>query len=201
MTNNVFPDSTGETMNLADYHAAFEKDFVRSGPAGFWKLEARQTFLEPRSASWRTFNAGGLGEAVRMHEDRRPELERRHARMIQQGSTNQRVRLVVTPLTRYLLWELPLLRMRDEVGMRTHVINLVDRPDLGGPADWPEVVVCGEVAAYEVLYDASGLDIGGIRHTDRDVIAHWRDRIADLVQLGEPIHAFYKREVAPLLPA
>lgn len=198
MLRTLLADDHGETMDLGQYTDAFSDEFRLSAPL-FRKLEARQRFSEPRSASWRAFNDGRLDDALLMHEARRGELTGSHLNNIAFGFRNQRVRLLTTTLTPYMLWELPLLRLRDELGMHTSIVNL-DTHDLGRPDDWPEVIILGTRALYKILYDADGYQTGGIRHTDPDLIARCSEVLDELYVTGEPIQTYYEREVAHLLP-
>ncbi|WP_344905879.1 DUF6879 family protein [Actinomadura meridiana] len=86
----------------------------------FWKLERRQTFQEPDDASYQAFVRGDWEEAQRIENDGRDALRRR---FVEQGFVLRRVRVVESPITPYLQWEMRALRVRAEAGEEIRVLD------------------------------------------------------------------------------
>ncbi|CAL9620676.1 DUF6879 family protein [Streptomyces sp. enrichment culture] len=63
----------------------------------------------------------------------------------------------------------------------------------------PEVVILGDVAMYEVLYD-DGNAAGANRFSDRPLIRETSAGFDALYERGYAFHDFFEREVAPLAP-
>jgi len=189
-----FAELPGTELLGEEFLAAFAQDFWRIGPSGFWKLEVGQVFVEPRSRSWQAFVAGDLAGAVAMHDDRREELVDYYRRVAECGFATCRIRVVDLPLTPYMRWELPLLRLRDELGGHCHVLT-PDRHALLGERRPPEVCVLGDDVVYRLLYTAGGLQLGGVRYTDPALATALRRYLQTLYHSAEPIWAFAAREL------
>ena len=196
----VLDGQSGDLLVGKPYFDDFEKHFWDIGELGFWKLERLQTFQEPRSESWLAFARGDWDESLRLHEARSPSIAEYYRKTAEHGFAVRRVRVVETPLTPYLQWEFQLLRIRDQLGGKTRVVSAeqVARFENDGPL--PEITVLGARAMYRLLYDDNGLQEGGVRFTDPDLIARWRGFIQDLYSAGEELEEFFQREVAPLEP-
>lgn len=185
--------AAGERLSLTDYRADFQERFWRIGAAGFWKLERQQTFGEPGNASWEAFARGDTDEAMRQLEARRPALTEHYDKIADRGFRTHRVRVVAEPLTRYLRWELQLLRLRSEFGAGARVVreHQVERFETSSPL--PEICVLGTDVLYEVCYDTDGVLAGGIRYHDQDLITRCREFIRDLYESGEDLVTFVDR--------
>ncbi|MFI0483109.1 DUF6879 family protein [Actinomadura sp. 9N215] len=163
----------------------------------FWKLERRQTFQEPGDASYRAFARGDWSEAVRIKDEGRDTLRQRFA---EQGFVLRRIRVVESPVTPYLQWEIQALRVRAEAGEEIRVLDASVIRDREADRPMPEVIILGTKVLYEVLYDEAGLHSGGRRIANRAVIDACRAEMAALWGKGEDITSYFAREIAPLPP-
>lgn len=163
----------------------------------FWKLERRQTFQEPDDASYQAFARGSWDEALQIKDQGRDTLRRRFT---EQGFVLRRVRVVESPVTPYLQWEMQALRVRAEAGEQIRVLDASAFRDREAERIMPEVIILGTKVLYEVLYDETGLHSGGRRITDRTVIDECRAEMAALWGKGEDIASYFEREIAPLPP-
>ncbi|EXG82014.1 DUF6879 family protein [Cryptosporangium arvum] len=187
----------GTQLTSAEYRADFGDRFWNAGPDGFWKIERRQTFQEPRDESWRAFNTGDWPTALRLIEEQRPDLEAEGRRLAEENIDAFRVRVVELPLTPYLAWELHLLRLVAETADQVRVIG----PETAQPFEpLPELVLLGADVTYEVLYDDEGIAAGAARYIDRELTAACRQSLRQMFATGEDIQTFFEREVAPLPP-
>ncbi|MFD0328534.1 DUF6879 family protein [Streptacidiphilus monticola] len=185
----------GERLDQAEYLACFEELFWRSGPEGFWKLERLQHYQEPGLASWEAyFRDGDWDLALRLVEESRPDVAAHLSRIAAAGVRHHRVRVVERPLSPYLLWELHLLRLKDQLGENVRIVD----DSLAGPL--PELVVLGRHAVFDVRYTPDGLPDGAVRCTDPDTVAEARDLVRRLHRVGEPLPAFFAREVQGVRP-
>jgi hypothetical protein len=197
---DLLDGSPGELLSAEAYAEDFTVDFWRTGAAGFWKLERRQTFQEPASASWQAFIRGDWDEAVRLHHARRAELDSYYRRISESGFSTRRVRVVEKPVSAYLRWEFELLRLRADYGGATRVVWSGEVEPFEAAGLLPEIVVLGDEVMYQVLYDEDGRHEGGIRFTDTDLILRCRQVIEELYSAGEDIRDFFDRELAALGP-
>ncbi|MFC0546208.1 DUF6879 family protein [Kutzneria chonburiensis] len=188
----------GELLPGNAYPEDFDKAFWNIGESGFWKLERRQTFREPRSESWRAFAAGDLAQARRLTDARRPELAEYYQKISAHGFYTRRARIVEQPISPYLRWELHLLRLRDELGGAARIVDAKQVAELERNGQLPEIVILGDAVMYEVLYDDDGVGQGGVRYTDRELIERWRNITKDLYEAGEKIDVYCEREVPSL---
>lgn len=196
--------TSGDLLDLQAHRRQFRVDYLtasRTGRFGFGKLEAGQRFQEPDSIAWRAFADGRVRDALAENERRRDELTAYAAQTAAAGIQSRRARVVTGPLDPYLLWELDLLRIRDELGLRTRVIDLGAHPNLGRPEDYPEVVTIGDHLAYWLLYSPGGLQTGSVRFDDPGVIRQAQATTVALYDRGEPVSDFFARKVAPRLQA
>ncbi|MFI5959774.1 DUF6879 family protein [Cryptosporangium sp. NPDC051539] len=191
-------DQAGGThLTSAEYRADFGDRFWKAGPAGFWKVERRQTFQEPRDESWRAFNAGNWPTSLRLIEEQRHDLEAEGRRMAEEKLGAFRIRVVDLPLTPYLYWELHLLRLVAESADQVRVVG----PEIAQPFEpLPELVLLGADVTYEVLYDDDGIAAGAVRYIDQELTAACRRSLHRMFAAGEDVRTFFEREVAPLPP-
>jgi len=190
--------AAGERLTLPGLYAAHDRDFA--GAREFWKLERGQSFAEPGNASWDAFAAGDWEESLRRIEDSREGLIRHHRDAAAAGTSTYRIRIVSLPPTPYLQWELHFLKMRDETGGLTRVLLDTAVADLEDQGPLPDIQTIDRDVMYQPVYDANGVAEHGLRYTDKDLVSRCRDFIAGLYARGEPIAAFFQREIAHLPP-
>lgn len=195
---DILDGVSGERLLGDDYWQDFGDNFWKTDETGFWKLERLQTFREPGSESWRAFADGRWAEALRLTEARRPDMVEYYRKIADRGFYTRRVRVVEKPIVPYLQWELHLLRLRDELGGSVRVVDAGQVAGRERAGLLPEIVTLGSTVMYELIYDRDGLQHGGVRYTDRELIERWRGIIKDLYAAGEEVAAFYEREMASL---
>ena len=191
---------SGDRLEGEHYLRQFDKDFWDIGKPGFWKLERIQTFREPRSESWVAFDKGDWSEALRLIEARRPQLEEQSQKIADHGFGTRWVRVVEKPITSYLQWEFYAYMLRVQCGDRIRVATADQVARFEQEGRLPEIITLGSEVMYELVYDESGLQEGGIRFTDRELIARWQAFIRDLYAIGEEAESYFQREVANLEP-
>jgi hypothetical protein len=196
--SDILDGVSGNRLLGDDYWKDFGENFWKTDEGGFWKLERRQTFQEPGSESWTAFVEGDWEEALRLTDARRPSMREYYQKIKDHGFRACRVRVVEKPISPYLQWELHLLRLRDELGGPVRVVTREQIDDRERQGQLPEIVTLGSDVMYKLLYDDEGLQLGGIRYTDRALIRRWQGVIYDLYAIGEDIASFFEREVAPL---
>ncbi|MGW3611088.1 DUF6879 family protein [Micromonospora sp. NPDC005163] len=198
--HDLFGGDPGERIRLENYWADFEDRFWRTTDPGFWKLERQQTFKEPGDGGWQAFADGRWDDSLRILKARRPEFQRYHRRIAENGFATRRVRVVEEPLTPYLQWELHVLRLRHEYGGLTRVVgaDAVRAAESGGPL--PEIYTLGTEVMYEAVYDADGVLASARRWRDPELVTRCQAFIESLYQDGEPLDGFFGRVVAPLEP-
>lgn len=188
---------TGTRLNLSDYASDFDAHFSELTGADALKLERRQSFHQPENKSWRTFRAGDVNESLRLLEDDRPALVDFFGALAARNAQVRRVRVVERPLTPYLYWELHSLHIRAQCGERTRVICADALTHLENQEIVPEVVTLGRQVTYRIHYDDQGVLAGAVRHLDPQTTTACATQIQDLYQQGEPIDAYFAREIAP----
>lgn len=191
-------DATGERLELPAYYADFQERFARA--QAFWKLERGQAYAEPGDASWEAFDRGDWDEAMRLLEARRQDLKRYHQENAARGTVTRRIRIVSLPVTRYLQWELQLLRLRDETGGPIRVLQDTAVADLEDDGPLPDIYTMDNDVMYQAIYDEHGVLDHARRYTDTALVGRCRAFIADLYARGEPISSFFRREIACLPP-
>ncbi|MFY4721577.1 DUF6879 family protein [Streptomyces sp. LaBMicrA B280] len=194
-----FPYGISERMDRPTYHADFWR--VRaSGIRQMNKLERGQEFKERGFASWEAFAAGEWDRALSLVQDKREGYERQFREAAQLGILERRLRVVEFPVTPYVQWELHVLRMRVELGDHIKVLDARKISDIEQERRVPEVVILGEVAMYEVVYDDDGNAAGANRFTDPALIRETSAGFEALYERGDDFHDFFDREIAPLAP-
>ncbi|MEZ0072675.1 DUF6879 family protein [Planotetraspora sp. GP83] len=185
--------AAGETLAAEDYRTEFYERFQRVEGV-VWKLERAQHFHEPDVPSWAAMMEGdwnralALIEEMRFADDLPPHVELR------------RLRIVDTPLTPYMQWEIVLLAARTRAGERARALHAPAVRHLERAAPLPELLILGPDLMYEILYDQIGAHIGGRRITDPRVIEPCVRVLADLYARAEGMIGYYERDVAPLPP-
>lgn len=186
-------------MDRPTYHADFWR--VRaSGIRHMNKLERGQEFKERGFASWEAFAAGEWDRALSLVQEKREGYERQFREAAQLGILERRLRVVEFPVTPYVQWELHVLRVRVELGDHIKVLDARKISDIEQDRPVPEVVILGEVAMYEVVYDDDGNAAGANRFTDPALIRETSAGFEALYERGEDFHDFFDREIAPLAP-
>ncbi|MEU8197676.1 DUF6879 family protein [Microbispora amethystogenes] len=183
----------GEVLHAAEYRTELY-EHLREVEGVVWKLERAQHFHEPDTPSWVAMVSGDwdrslalMGE-MRFADDLPPRAELR------------RLRIVETPPTPYLQWEVILLAARTRAGERARALHARSVRHLEEHAPLPELLILGPGLMYEVLYDDMGAHVGGRRITDAGVIDECAEIISELYAEAEDMVAFHDREVAPLPP-
>ncbi|MGW2329167.1 DUF6879 family protein [Streptomyces sp. NPDC001700] len=196
----TLPPEQGERLDRDAYKSEFREREAAIRNAVSWKLERRQHFEEQGSPSRDALRKGQWKEALRLLEVRRDGLRATAKEDGEHGHTFHRVRMVETPLTPYIQWELHSHRQRAEYGERIRVLDTphVATAETGGPL--PEIVVLGGSVLFQVLYDETGFCVGAVRHTGQDTVSDWASYLEKLYAAGEDVTSYFAREVAPLPP-
>lgn len=191
------PEVPGQTLDLDGYSNAFDAAYEK---IIFWKLERRQTFREPRDPSREAFATGDWPRALELNEAERESVTAKVAEDARLGVTSRRLRIVESPVTPYLQWEMHYFRLLAEAGEDLRVLSAGHAQPWESVRPLPEIVVLGDRALFEVLYDKEGTAIGARRIDDPDVIRSCADEIAALHARAEPLLDYFDREIAPLPP-
>ncbi|MFC4586281.1 DUF6879 family protein [Sphaerisporangium corydalis] len=182
------------TLSVDAYQTAFAEDFERA--TAVWKLERAQEFYEPDVASWRALMAGDWEESLALLAATGPIL----AEFYRNRPGVRRIRIVDSPPTAYLQWEMHVLAVRAAAGEHPRVLPTGAVREFEHTAPLPELVSLGPSLLYEVLYDEVGGHLGGRRITDPDVTGPSRAAIQELYDQGEELMSYFDREIAPLPP-
>ncbi|GGL11134.1 hypothetical protein Sme01_15410 [Sphaerisporangium melleum] len=187
--------ATGHPLPVAAYQREFDAVF-ESALDTMWKLERAQEFTEPDVESWRAMVDGDWDRSLALLEDRYAPL----AAMYEKMPEFRRLRIVETPVTPYLQWEMHFLAIRARAGERIRVLPAEAVHDLEAEAPLPELVIFSRSLCYEVLYDRTGLHTGARRVTDPEVIGPCLSALAGLYEQAEDVAGYHAREIAPLPP-
>jgi hypothetical protein len=193
-------DAGGTRLSLEDYRADFRATESMTTAQDSWKLERRQHFRQPGSASWEAFARGQWAEALRLIEARRESLMEFAAKTAEKGTDLYRLRVVAEPIIPYLQWELHSLKLRAECGELIRVLPAEAVRQLEDDGELPEVVTLGPSTAYHILYDADGVLTGGVKVTNPQAVGRVTDLVRRLYGEGEDLTTFFEREVASLPP-
>lgn len=115
-----------------------------------------------------------------------------------QGVGGWRLRVIEKPLTPYVQWDPPALRILTEEDFEIRALrskHLASLEDRGQPL---EVVATRDTAFYHVQYRPDWTPCGARRITDPRVISAATTDIAGLFDRGEPLIEFVDREVVAL---
>jgi hypothetical protein len=194
-----FPGGTSERLDRPSYHADLGR--VHSSGIGFLnKLERGQHFKERGFPSWEAFADGDWERALTLADERREDYAKELRQASRLSVRHRRLRVVEFPITPYVQWELFVLRVRVDLGDDIKVIDARDIANIERTRPVPEVVILGNVAMYEVVYDEDGNAAGANRYTDRSLIRETNAGFDVLYERGEGFHDFFDREVVPLAP-
>ncbi|MFL4950806.1 DUF6879 family protein [Streptomyces sp. MMS24-I31] len=194
-----FPRGVSEPMDRPTYHADFRRVY-ESGIRQLNKLERGQNFKARGFASWEAFASGEWDRAVSLIQEKRDVYARQFREAARLNILERRLRVVEFPVTPYVQWELFVLRLRVELGDNIKVLDARKISDVEKYRTVPEVVILGDVAMYEVLYDDDGNAMGANRFSDRALIRETSAGFDALYERGNDFHDFFDREIAPLAP-
>ncbi|MFJ2826400.1 DUF6879 family protein [Streptomyces sp. NPDC087263] len=194
-----FPGGASERLDRPRYHADLGR--VYSSGIGFLnKLERGQHFKERGFPSWEAFADGDWERALSLTEERREDYAEELRQASRLGVTHRRLRVVEFPITPYVQWELFALRVRVNLGDEIKVVDARRISDIERTHQVPEVVILGDVAMYEVVYDEDGNADGANRYTDRSLIRETNAGFDALYERAEGFHDFFDREIVTLAP-
>jgi uncharacterized protein DUF6879 len=186
-------------MDRPAYHADFGRIY-NSGIGFLNKLERGQNFKERGFASWEAFAAGDWTSALSLADERRKDYAQEFRNAARLGIPHRRLRVVEFPITPYVQWEFFVLRVRVEMGDDIKVLDARKISDIEKDRAVPEVVILGDVAMYEVVYDDDGNAAGANRFTERALIRETSLGFDTLYERGEGFYDFFERKIAPLAP-
>ncbi|GII60294.1 hypothetical protein Skr01_03790 [Sphaerisporangium krabiense] len=185
----------GEVLAVADYQREFDEVFASSRDT-VWKLERAQVFDETGLASWHAMIEGDWARSLALMEEHRPALTRLYAAR----PDFRRLRVVESPVTPYLQWEMEFFTVRAAAGEHIRVMPASALREAETTAPLPELVIFTRSLCYEVLYDAIGAHTGARRITDPAVVGPCLDALARLYAQGEELAGYHARAIAPLPP-
>lgn len=147
----------GEVLDRATYHAQMARETARLTGIT-WKLERRQSFTESADdPAWQAFLAGDWEKSLAIFDGERADVSAEAKKYDRQGSELRRLRIVESPVTPYLQWEMQSFRVLHECGLPIRVLDGHQVKHLEREHPLPELVVVGHQALFEVRYDAMPL--------------------------------------------
>ncbi|MEV7968367.1 DUF6879 family protein [Sphaerisporangium sp. NPDC088356] len=185
----------GEVLPVAEYQEEFDKVYAASRDT-VWKLERAQEFYEPDLESWQAMMADDWERSMALLEEWRAPLEDQYAT----HAEFRRLRIVETPITPYLQWEINALAIRVTTGERVRVLPSDAVRHLERLSPLPELVIFSRTLCYEVLYDTVGAHTGARRVSDPQAIGPCLDMLIHLYDQAENLTDYHQREIAPLPP-
>lgn len=186
---------------LADvYRADYEKHFWQQGNPGFWKLERKQFFREPRFHPWTAFSRGDWDLSMELLEAERPALQGYFDRISQSGFNFNRVRIVDRPIIPYLQWELHVLHVRMQCGEQIRIVNANDLQAWENNGTIPELITLGTDVMYQIDYGPDHTVKGAMKYPDCDLVAATQEFIDSLYSMGEDLDSFFEREIKDMNP-
>ncbi|MFE9290438.1 DUF6879 family protein [Streptomyces olivaceus] len=194
-----FPRGTSERLDRPTYHADFRRVY-ESGVRHLNKLERGQNFKERGFASWEAFSVGEWDRALDLIQEKRCIYAQQFRNADRLGIRERRLRVVEFPVTPYVHWELFVLRLRVELGDNIKVLDARKIAHVERDRSVPEVVILGDAAMYEVLYDDDGNAAGANRFTDRSLIRETSTGFNALYERADAFQDFFEREIIPLSP-
>jgi hypothetical protein len=193
--------SSGTRQSQDEYGRDFADRLWLADKRDTWKLERMQFYDETGFPGWDAFAAGDWDHSMELYDEMRPELEAFFGQYRERGSRFCRIRVVETPLTPYLHWELYCLRIRAQCGEHIRVVpaRRLSALELRGRLVPELVSLCG-ATLYATEYDDAAKPGGARRFTDREVIATYESLAGEIFSSGEDLGSYFDREVAPLPP-
>ncbi|GGO30261.1 DUF6879 family protein [Microbispora bryophytorum] len=185
----------GTMLPMEEYAADFLEIF-HDVDGVIWKLERAQSFDEGTDPSWNAMREGDWRRSLELLDEARAAIA---ADLPAKGEL-RRVRVVETPLTAYLQWELHLLALRMRLGERGRVLDAreVAAIEMDGPL--PELVVFPGRRMYHVQYEQGGACRGARRIDDDEAVRTWGSIVSSLYDRGEDLLAYVDKRVMPLAP-
>ncbi|GAA0977234.1 MULTISPECIES: DUF6879 family protein [Streptomyces violaceusniger group] len=169
-----FLSGASERFMRPEYHEDFRRVY-ESGIRSLNKLERGQNFKERGFPSWEAFAAGEWAKALSLIEEERDVYAQQFRKASELNVTERRLRVVEFPVTPYVQWELFVLRLRVELGDNIKIADARKIADAEKDRPVPGVVILGEAAMYEVVYDEDGNAAGANRFTEPTLILkHWQ---------------------------
>ncbi len=193
-------DAPGVLLSDEEYDKDLDERWERAPAHDSWKLERRQHFVEPWSDSWQAFARGDWDEVLRLDDARAADLLTEGQRDAERGIRTFRLRIVETPISPYLQWELHGFRQQVAAGELIRVVGPEVVAPFEGDGLVPELLNIGPDTLYEVVYDDDGLAVGAVRYSDADCVAAFTAFMERLYARGEDFTPFFNREVATLPP-
>ncbi|GLW97649.1 DUF6879 family protein [Microtetraspora sp. NBRC 16547] len=189
---DIVRNASAQTLSVEVYQAEFAEVYASVTEPAI-KLERAQHFDEEDFPSWVALLEGDWDRSLALLRESRESLTEyfdRHAEF-------RRVRIVESPLTPYMRWELHSFVERVAAGERIRVLpgSEVAEMECSGPL--PELVILRPDRMYEVLYDERGVHTGARRISEPDVVRHARAVLQSLYDRSEDLTTFFTREVAP----
>ncbi|MER6448440.1 DUF6879 family protein [Streptomyces venezuelae] len=194
-----FPLGVSERMDRPAYHADFRRIY-ESGITYLNKLERGQEFKERGFPSWEAFAAGDWERSLSLIGEKRSIYAQQFREAARLGILERRLRVVEFPVTPYVQWELFVLRLRVELGDNIRVLDARKISEIEESRCVPEVVILGDVAMYEVLYDDDGNAMGSNRFTDKALIQEVANGFNVLYERADDFDEFFIREISVLDP-
>lgn len=190
----------GEVLDRATYHAQMATETAHL--AGItWKLERQQFFTESEDdPAWQAFVAGAWEASLAVFDGERAGVRSEAEKYTRQGSELRRLRIVESPVTPYVQWEMHSFKVLHECGLPIRVLDAHEVKRFEGEFPLPELVVVGHQALFEVRYDEHWAARGARRIEDRAVLDAATAEIAELWEQAERLDAYFQREIAPLPP-
>lgn len=185
----------GTMLPMKEYAADFLGIFNEVDGV-IWKLERAQTFDEGANPSWNAMREGHWRRSLDLLDAARETIA---ADLPERGQL-RRVRVVETPFTAYLQWELHLLAIRMRLGERGRVLDARELADIEADGPLPELVVFPGRHMYHVLYDEGGRCVGARRIDDAGTVRSWASIVSSLYERGEDLLTYVEKRVMPLPP-
>ncbi|MFD6531248.1 DUF6879 family protein [Streptomyces sp. NPDC060184] len=194
------PDELGRRVSQEDYKRGFRERRAAIRDRAAWKLERLQHFEETDDDSREALRQGDWPTVLRLFEAERDALVRRARDDAARGVVFHRIRVVETPVTPYVQWELHWLRLTAQCGHSVRVLpaSAVAASEAGSPL--PELVLLDESTLYRVLYTDAGRPDGAVRFTDPGTVRNWSAYLRELYAAAEDVQEYFHRVVAALPP-
>src|SRR5258708_39172034 len=130
-----------------------------------------------------------------LSEDRRAELGGSERQDAARGMTSRRSRIVSLPPSDYLLWELYVLKIRDEAGEAINVLLDTEVANLEDHGQLPDINLLDTGVLYQVIYNDYGVLDHAVRYADEALVRRCRGLIAHLFGRGEPSGGVFQRGI------
>lgn len=162
------------------------------------KIEAGQVFAEPGNPSWEAFADGDWNRAMQLIASRAEETQEYFHGLADLGKEAKRVRIVAKPYSAYLIWEMHVLRLNQQLGEEIRVVPISVAREQVTPVWIDDFTALSEDVAYRVTYDRYGVNDGAEASYDSQTIQRVLAAFETLFMAGEPMLEFFDREIANL---